>query len=756
MAVKILTSLDADYPRMPITKFRLGQALLKEGSTARGMALLDLAIQIAPDFEEALLLRAELHLKAGDAMSAWMSMRKLLESRPRSTIAKMMLARAYSGAGLFDQASDLYRERIAASPDDYRPHLLLGLIERERGNMTDAREAFRTAHDLNPNDPTATIRLVELDLSESKLDAARLWVEQLLARDPESATVHYLEALISRAEGLDGKAEKALKTCLGLDLNYSLAYNLLIEILLADGRLEEAHRELQEVIARDPGDISSLLLAASLEQGLEDFPSARQRYETILKIDPNVPVAQNNLAFLYLDKFERPEEAYELIIRARSTLPEDPLIADTFGWVLFHRGDYRKAQVVLEECAVALPSHHEIQYHVGRARLMNGDFKRALAALEVAIAAKFPFSGSDEAARLRGLLLTLTSDPPPGIDELQKLADANPSDIAPDLMLASSHEESGRFAESAEACLQALTINPDLFPAHTMLARLYAGPLAALEKALHHAKNAHALAPQDPMVAATLGRIAYKTGNHDLAINLLRESIQDQPDRPEVLYPLAYATYRIGQIEQAFSIMQRALETELEEPRRLEMSAFLRMLELHQPARADLESANREIDEVLKRDPDDLPARMARAAIAAADGEHESAAAVYRNELALYPAFPLAQRELAGILARPGKGQDLEAAVRLIREARKRLPADVRTATIRAEISYRQGNHDYAIRSLEGLDRQGSLTPEGIAVLGLARIAGGRVGDGKSDLKRAVDAGLRGPLLQDVHKARRP
>ena len=80
------------------------------------------------------------------------------------------------------------------------------------------------------------------------------------------------------------------------------------------------------------------------------------------------------------------------------------------------------------------------------------------------------------------------------------------------------------------------------------------------------------------------GRIAYKTGNHDLAINLLRESIQDQPDRPEVLYPLAYATYRIGQIEQAFSIMQRALETELEEPRRLEMSAFLRMLELHQPA----------------------------------------------------------------------------------------------------------------------------------------------------------------------------
>jgi len=59
------------------------------------------------------------------------------------------------------------------------------------------------------------------------------------------------------------------------------------------------------------------------------------------------------------------------------------------------------------------------------------------------------------------------------------------------------------------------------------------------------------LAPDDPEVAHTLGRLAFGAGDYTWAFSLLQESAHKQPDNSDVLFDLAKAAYSKGQVATA-------------------------------------------------------------------------------------------------------------------------------------------------------------------------------------------------------------
>ena len=73
------------------------------------------------------------------------------------------------------------------------------------------------------------------------------------------------------------------------------------------------------------------MLALVYEQ-MNDYLKARDAYEKVLAIKPDSVVALNNLAYLNAEHLNNLDKAYELAIKARQLTPEDPSIADTFGW----------------------------------------------------------------------------------------------------------------------------------------------------------------------------------------------------------------------------------------------------------------------------------------------------------------------------------------------------------------------------------------------------------------------------------------
>ena len=63
---------------------------------------------------------------------------------------------------------------------------------------------------------------------------------------------------------------------------------------------------------------------------------AVEQYERILTIDPDHVQALNNLAYVYHAAAD--ERSLALAERAFELAPEDPTVADTYGWILTERG----------------------------------------------------------------------------------------------------------------------------------------------------------------------------------------------------------------------------------------------------------------------------------------------------------------------------------------------------------------------------------------------------------------------------------
>ena len=132
---------------------------------------------------------------------------------------------------------------------------------------------------------------------------------------------------------------------------------------------------------------------AMLQQQTKNFTAARDAYEKLLTIAPNLPLALNNLAVLYSEHLGQLDKAYDLAKKANEAVPNEPTIADTLGWILFQKGDYGNALRLLQESAGKLPDLPEIQFHAGMAHYMMGEEGPARLALQKAVDATCRFSG---------------------------------------------------------------------------------------------------------------------------------------------------------------------------------------------------------------------------------------------------------------------------------------------------------------------------------------------------------------------------
>jgi predicted Zn-dependent protease len=99
-----------------------------------------------------------------------------------------------------------------------------------------------------------------------------------------------------------------------------------------------------------------------------------------------LPVIANNLASListYREDTESLERAYAIARRLRGT--ETASFQDTYGWIVFRRGDLEEAGPYLENAAAVLTNDPLVQFHYGMFLAADGQIKEAIDQLERAL-----------------------------------------------------------------------------------------------------------------------------------------------------------------------------------------------------------------------------------------------------------------------------------------------------------------------------------------------------------------------------------
>jgi Tfp pilus assembly protein PilF len=241
---------------------------------------------------------------------------------------------------------------------------------------------------------------------------------------------------------------------------------LLVQTYLATNRLPQAVNELQAMLAKNPNNTPSLMTLALAYEKMKDYPKARDAYEKLLSTQPNFVPALNNLAYLYSEYLNNLDKAYDLAGKARALLGQDASVGDTFGWVLYKRGDYQQALPVLQESAQKAGDNPEIQFHLGMTAYMMGQTDLAKAALKKAASATKDFPGKDETKRRLALLESgATASPQLSVSQLEAMAKEQPNDVIVQMRLGEAYEKQGAVDKAAGAFEQALKLNPKLVAA---------------------------------------------------------------------------------------------------------------------------------------------------------------------------------------------------------------------------------------------------------------------------------------------------
>jgi len=77
---------------------------------------------------------------------------------------------------------------------------------------------------------------------------------------------------------------------------------------------------------------------------LEQYNSAKQTFEAALQLNSNAPMVLNNYSYLLAQRGEELEKASEMIKKANQLAPNQFLLQDTYGWILYKMQNYKKAK----------------------------------------------------------------------------------------------------------------------------------------------------------------------------------------------------------------------------------------------------------------------------------------------------------------------------------------------------------------------------------------------------------------------------
>ena len=392
-----LQRIGGAFPGVGLEKHQLGIALLQTNDVAGATAALEQAAGMFPDNIEAVVLLAQLQLRAGQFQSVASAMSGLLSRRADLVQPYLLLIDAMKALDKLDALVAAFIQNLTANPNNALLHHMLGLTYGQQKKPAEMRQSLEKALALAPNFALAMAELGNLDLQEGKTDAALQRAQAMIEKAPKLSVGSLLAARAYEAQGKWSEAEAAAVEAVRLDPNQAAAYGVLVHAFVARKGEPGIGGKLEAFLAKFPNELFAVRVGAEVYVAFNEYAKARDLYEKFLAVNPNFPLVLNNLAALYADQLKQPDRALELARKARALAPTDAAVADTLGWILFQRKDFAEALPLVEESAKTLTANGEVQYHVGLANRALGRNEAALAALRLAVAVPAEFSGKDDA-----------------------------------------------------------------------------------------------------------------------------------------------------------------------------------------------------------------------------------------------------------------------------------------------------------------------------------------------------------------------
>lgn len=498
-------------------------------------------ITAAPTIDD-LLAQARRALDQGDAPLA----RAVLKEMPtdeRADVGQLAAAAdLYLEADLPDTAIALYLACLERDWSLVDVHARLANVYLWQGDYGKAVERFALVVAARPEDVAAQFGLAraaaELDQWDLAITHARVCVE--LAPQHLGA-LSLLGRLYLRQKRLT-EAERCFAAVLNLKPDDVYARLNLGVVLRTQGRLSEAERQFLSAVEVDPRFEEALVSLGTLyrEQGRLD--EAIVRFEQVLDYWPHSVKAHYGLGMTFLaqGRWAAANHQFETVLTIE---PEHAASLSGLGMSLWGQGLEDEAVAAFNRALAADPRSLRARQGLAYAYVARREYDAAEAEFRAAIAQD---PEAAEAHRGLGLVLAARDKPEDAAAAFSTAARLAPGDPEPHYQLARLALKAGRPDQAIAQFIRTIELAPDHVGALNDLAWLYATSDEAAYRqpvdAIMLANRARRLAPARADILATLAEAYFANGDLDLAIDTVRDAIDQAPQ--EVQYRQALERYQ--------------------------------------------------------------------------------------------------------------------------------------------------------------------------------------------------------------------
>ena len=387
-------------PSLVEAQFALGRAYATKNDREQAIKAFNETLRLNPRAVAAQLELSRLELAGGHLDRSIQLAEEALKNAPRSPDAKLALVRGLIARRDVRRAESELQSLATQYPNHAAVQTQAGIVSAMKGDRAGAARTLARALELDENNLEALNALVSLDLAQKNSASAISRVEKRLARTPQDAGALLLAASTYAAAGDLKKSEEALRQTIEVDASSFQAYGMLGRLYLSQRRLDEALKEFDSLLKRQQRPVQAHTIVGVILEAQNKPQEARKHYEQALALDPGMPVAANNLAWMYAETGENLDMALQLAQAAARRLPNNPAIQDTLGWIYYKKGLATLAIPPFQKSIELDPKNPVFHYHLGLAHLKNGDSLKARIALRDALALAPNFVGAAEAKQV--------------------------------------------------------------------------------------------------------------------------------------------------------------------------------------------------------------------------------------------------------------------------------------------------------------------------------------------------------------------
>lgn len=609
------------------------------------------ALKTDPNMLAAHVLLGKALLTEGDPVGAEVEFDTALRLGVSPIEVLVLLGRSLLSQGKYD----VLLERITPGglPPATRVEVLVlrASAEADSGRPNTALQGLDEARAIDPNSVAVRLAQATILIRKGDLGQATKVTDEAITLAPEDAEAWNTRASILHLKDDVKGALAAYGKAASLKPKYFDPRIARAGLLIDMGRMEEAERQVAEILAIEEREPRANYLKAVLAGSRGDQQAVKVLLESVVQVldlaNPGILARNRQMLLLSgLAHYElgNQEKALEKLSSYLHRFPGEPGPSKVLASIHLDRGDHASARSLLEPLLRLTPNDPRAMSLLASAYMKEGNFRRASELLDQAVQVS---GGAADIRTEFGLSLIGTGKAESGIEQLKQVFDRDPKQIRAGIALTMLYLRTGRPKPALDVIQKIVKVDPGNLAALNLLGFTQ---VAAMDRVNGRKTFEQVLAKDAGNQAASLhlARLDVAEGKVDAGRQRLTQLIKGDIRNIEAM--MALAALEDGARNQTEAM--RWLERARAEPKG-RLRAGLALGDLYLRSR-NPESALSVTKETLAIEPENLAVLGLLARVQLAKGDGKGAQQTLRDMTRYANYDPAAQFEIARLQVAAG------------------------------------------------------------------------------------------------------